>query len=80
MSLLGKGLLLLQPAEEHDPVLVQTAQQAAEARAAIVAAPGLAASMRAQTQAYEELRWFTFFLQRRPAGRSSRCRNASLGW
>jgi hypothetical protein len=40
---------------------------AAEARAAVAAAPGYAASLRAQDQAYEDLRWPSFFPLAGPA-------------
>lgn len=61
ISLLGKGLLLLGAAPDRDPVLAAAAVRAAEARAAVAAAPGLLATMRAQAQAYELLRWPSFF-------------------
>ncbi len=72
-SLLGKALLLLRPETVQavgpgigqgigqNEVLRRVLPPAAEARAAVAAAPGYAASLRAQDQAYEELRWWSFF-------------------
>ena len=60
-SLLGKAMLLLRPEPGQDPTLARMAPLAAEARAAVAAAPDFAASLRAQSQAYEELRWPSFF-------------------
>ena len=57
ISLLGKGLLVLPPGPHGDPVLDGMAPWAAQAREAIGAAPGFMASLRAQAQAYEKLRW-----------------------
>ncbi len=60
VSLLGKALLLLPPGPHRNPVLDEVAPLAAQARDAIAAAPDFPASLRAQTQAYEELRWPVF--------------------
>jgi hypothetical protein len=60
VSLLGKGLLLLREQPGQDPVLAEAARRAADARAAIDSAPTLGASLRAQAQAYELLRWPSF--------------------
>lgn len=60
ISLLGKGLLLLRDAPGQDAVLVEAAQRAAAARAAVAAAPSLPSSLRAQAEAYELLRWPSF--------------------
>jgi hypothetical protein len=60
-SLLGKAMLLLRADQEQDPTLARMAPLAAEARVAVAAAPDFAASLRAQSQAYEELRWPSFF-------------------
>lgn len=60
-SLLGKAMLLLHPEPGQDALLQRMLPLAAEARAAVAASPGYAASLRAQDQAYEELRWTTFF-------------------
>jgi hypothetical protein len=65
--LLGKAMLLLPPGPHGDPVLDKMAPLAAQAREAVASAPGFAASLRAQAQAYEELRWLTFF----PAARAA---------
>jgi hypothetical protein len=61
VSLLGKGMLLLQPGPHGNLVLDDMAPRAAQARAAVDAAPGTAASLRAQAQANEALRWRGFF-------------------
>jgi hypothetical protein len=60
ISLLGKGLLLLRDAPGQDVVLAEAAQRAAAARAAIAAAPSLPSRLRAQAEAYERLRWWSF--------------------
>jgi hypothetical protein len=77
VSLLGKALLLLRPALANDAVLAQVSPLAEQARAAVAAAPDYAASLRAQAQAYEELRWRAFY----PAAAASwpAWRDADLG-
>lgn len=57
ISLLGKALLVLPPGPHADPVSERMAPLAARAREAVDAAPGFLASLRAQAQAYEALRW-----------------------
>lgn len=57
ISLLGKGLLVLSPGPHADPVAERMAPLAAQAREAVDKAPGFIASLRAQAQAYEALRW-----------------------
>ncbi len=61
VSLLGKALLLLQPAQADAPVLQAMLPLAEQARSAVATAPDAAAGLRAQAQAYEELRWRAFF-------------------
>lgn len=61
VSLLGKAMLLLPPGPHRDPVLDKMAPLAAQARDAVAAAPDFPASLRAQAQAYEELRWPSLF-------------------
>ena len=64
-SLAGKAMLLLRPeaiqGSGREELLRRMLPLAAEARAAVAAAPTYAASLRAQDQAYEELRWRNFF-------------------
>jgi hypothetical protein len=56
-SLAGKAMLLLRPELADDPVLARMAPLAEQARAAVAAAPDYAASLRAQAQAYTDLRF-----------------------
>ncbi len=63
ISLLGKGLLLLEPSDLADlPPPVKAVTPASKAlRAAVAAQPDLAARLRAQDQAFEDLRYALFF-------------------
>lgn len=78
ISLLGKGLLLVQPTDVADlpPPIAVIAPAAQDLRRLIAAQPDLGARLRAQGQAYQDLRFALFF----PAAEETWPTWASADW